>query len=133
MSNTKKYLTLFIILILPIVLFSQNSKGYFKDFYNFDDVYKAEVSLFKKNEYNQVDYKELLKVLQCSKNIISKFIPYKEVILYDKGGVTYTIYFSKNYRRIEITGKTFSLTKKQSKKISEIFNNKGNFSARANL
>lgn len=121
MSTIFKYIILFTSVIFPIILFSQNShKEIFKNLYDFENVYNAEVSLFKKEEYNQIDYKELLKVLQCSKGVLSKFIPYKEVILYEQGGNTYIIYFSSDYQRIKIDGKTFALTKKQSKKISEI-------------
>ena len=121
MSNTFKHIILFASVIFPIILFCQKSnKENFKNLYSFENVYKAEVSLFKKSDYNQIDYRELLKVLQCSKGVISKFIPYKEVILYDKGGITYIIYFSDDYRRIKINGKTFALTKRQSKKVFEI-------------
>lgn len=121
MSKIIKHIILFTNLIFPIVLFGQNNnKEIFKNLYSFDNVYKAEVSLFKKDEYNQIDYKELLKVLQCSKGVIAKFVPYKEVMLYEQGGRTHKVYFSETNKYFKINGKTFALTKKQLKKVSEI-------------
>ena len=76
MSKIFKHIVLFASVIFPVILFGQNSNNeIFKNLYSFENVYKAEVSLFKKDEYNQIDYKELIKVLQCSKGVIAKFVP----------------------------------------------------------
>jgi hypothetical protein len=114
-----------IVIFISGSVFSQTSNGkkkMFKSFYNLDNVYKAEMTLFKENNYVLVDYIELLKIIDCSRIVISKFIPYKEVTLYKQDSSTSTIYFSKGYQRLKLEGKTFALTKKQSKKIAEILN-----------
>ena len=121
MSKIFKHIVLFASVIFPVILFGQKSnKEIFKNLYSFENVYKAEVSLFKKDEYNQIDCKELIKVLQCSKGVIAKFVPYKEVMLYEQGGKAHKVYFSETNKYFKIDGKTFVLTKRQSKKVSEI-------------
>jgi hypothetical protein len=121
MSKIFKHIVLFTSVIFPVILFGQKSnKEIFKNLYSFENVYKAEVSLFKKDEYNQIDYKELIKVLQCSKGVIAKFVPYKEVMFYEQGGKAHKVYFSETNKYFKIDGKTFVLTKRQSKKVSEI-------------
>lgn len=100
---------------------SESNKKRFKDFYNFSEVGKAEVSLFKEDNYKSVDeYEKLIELMNCSKKVVSKFIPYKELILYNKNGIKYFILFSKDFQRIKIDGRTFAIRKKKSKEISKI-------------
>ncbi|WP_148707462.1 hypothetical protein [Chitinophaga skermanii] len=87
-----------------------------------DYIYKAEVSLFKKEEYKQIESNEFLKILQASKGAFVKFKPYSKVKLYAKNDTIYNIYFSQNNQYFKIAGSTYSLPQKQIKKISELFN-----------
>lgn len=58
MSKIFKCIILFTSIVFPAILFGQKSnKENFKYLYSFENVYNAEVSLFKKDEYNQIDYK----------------------------------------------------------------------------
>lgn len=108
-------------------MFSQTSDGdkkRFKDFYNLTGVDKAEASLFKEDDYTLVDdYTRVIELIQCSKVVVAKFIPKTEVMFFKSlDNTTYNIYFSETFRYFKIDGKTFSISKKKSKEISEILN-----------
>lgn len=113
-----------IVSLITLNVFSQTSesnKKRFKDFYNLTEINKAEVSLFKEDNYKSVDeYEKLIEFIKCSKKVVSKFIPYKELVLYDKNGSKYMILFSSDFQRIKIDGRTFAINKKKSKEISKI-------------
>lgn len=126
MKRTSKYIVLLIGVFISGNLFSQTSdckKQMFKDFYNLDNIYKAEVSLFKENDYVVIDYKELLRAIQYSKIVVAKFVPRREVVFYKEGdNTTYKAYFSETNKYFMIGSKTFVLSKKKSKEVSKILN-----------
>ncbi|MFV0531817.1 MAG: hypothetical protein ACK5MD_10340 [Flavobacteriales bacterium] len=113
-----------IISLISLSVFSQTSesnKKRFKDFYNLTEISKAEVSLFKEDNYKSVEeYEKLIELMDCAKKVVSKFIPYKELVLYNKSGSKYMILFSSDFQRIKIDGRTFAISKKKSKEISKI-------------
>ena len=122
-----KYSIFLIIIFHSINMFSQTSDGNkkrFKDFYNLTDVNKAEASLFKVNNYTLVDdYTRIIELIQYSKIVVAKFIPKTEVMFFKSlDNTTYNICFSETFRYFKIDGKTFSISKKKSKEISEILN-----------
>ncbi len=110
-------------LIFSGVLFGQlacNSKLFMK-IYNFSNIYKAEVSDFKVNNYKQISYDFFLEIVNHSEKVVAKFIPHKEVILYDSEGKLYKLYFSKTNQYFQIDGNCFQLSKSQSLKLSKLF------------
>ncbi|HLS29724.1 MAG TPA: hypothetical protein VK021_02585 [Flavobacteriaceae bacterium] len=120
-----KYSIYLIISFISLNVFCQTSesnKKRFKDFYNFTEVGKAEVSLFKEDNYKSVDeYEKLIELMQCSKVIIAKFIPKTEVVFYNSSNSsTYNVYFSETFKYFKIEGRTFVISKKKSKEISKI-------------
>ncbi len=104
------------------MLFSQNKKE-LKDFYNMNDITGIKYSNFKEINYKEIiDYKKVIFLIQDSKRIISKFIPKTEIIVSNLSNVSYKIYFSENYRYIEVEGKSFKISKKNCKELLKIFN-----------
>lgn len=89
--------------------------------YNFSDIDKAEVSDFNVNNYKQINCELFLEIVNHSEKVAVKFIPYKEVILYDSEGKLYKLYFSKTNQYFQIEGNSFQLSKKQSHTLSELF------------
>lgn len=105
-------LLLLLIITSSGILFGQNKNdAVFKEIYNFKNVYKGEVSLFKKEEIKTIDFSALLKVLDCSKVVVAKFVPYTEIILYEHDDKIYKLYFSQNNKFFKIDEKTFILKK----------------------
>ena len=102
------------------MLFSQNKKE-LKDFYNMNDITGIKYSNFKEINYKEIiDYKKVIFLIQDSKRIISKFIPKTEIIVSNLSNVSYKIYFSENYRYIEVEGKSFKISKKNCKELLKI-------------
>lgn len=121
MNKIIKYSVFFGCFFLPIFLFGQrNNKETFKKSYSFEKVYKAEVSLFEEEGSNQIDFNQLLKVLQNTKRAFVKFVPYKVVKFYDQDGKTFELFFSGDNMCFSSANKAFMLTKKQSIKVAEI-------------
>lgn len=124
-NNILKYSICLIMSLVSLGVFSQTSesnKKRFKDFYNLTGISKAEVSLFKEDNYKSVDeYEKLIELMQCSKVVIAKFIPKTEVIFhnYTNRG-TYNIYFSDTFKYFKIDDITFVISKKKSKEMSKI-------------
>lgn len=124
-NRVLKYSIYLIVSLISLNVFSQTSesnKKRFKDFYNLTGISKAEVSLFKEDNYKSVDeYEKLIELMQCSKVVIAKFIPKTEVVFYNSSNSgTYNIYFSETFKYFKIDGRTFVISKKKSKEISKI-------------
>lgn len=124
-NRVLKYSIYLIVSLISLNVFSQTSesnKKRFKDFYNLTGISKAEVSLFKEDNYKSVDeYEKLIELMQCSKVVIAKFIPKTEVVFYNSSNNdTYNIYFSETFKYFKIDGRTFVISKKKSKEISKI-------------
>jgi len=110
-------------LIFSGVLFGQsacNSK-LFMNKYNFSNIDKAEVSDFNVNNYKQINCELFLEIVNHSEKVVAKFIPHKEVILYDSEGKLYKLYFSKTNQYFQIEGNSFQLSKSQSLTLSKLF------------
>ena len=110
-------------LIFSAVLFGQsacNSKLFMNE-YNFSNIDKAEVSDFNVNNYKQIDCNLFLEIVNYSPKVVAKFIPHKEVILYDSEGKLYKLYFSKTNQYFQIEGNSFQLSKSQSLTLSKLF------------
>jgi hypothetical protein len=90
--------------------------------YNFSNIYKAEVSDFKKFNYKPIDYEKFLETINTSKKVVVKFIPHREVVLFDNSGKSYRLYFSKTNKYFQIDGNSFQLSKKQVYTLLELFN-----------
>ncbi|MFV0304117.1 MAG: hypothetical protein ACK5IC_01385 [Moheibacter sp.] len=124
-NRVLKYSIYLIVSLISLNVFSQTSesnKKRFKDFYNLTGISKAEVSLFKEDNYKSVDeYEKLIELMQCSKVVIAKFIPKTEVVFYNSSNNdTYNIYFSETFKYFKIDSRTFVISKKKSKEISKI-------------
>ncbi len=124
-NRVLKYSIYLIVSLISLNVFSQTSesnKKRFKDFYNLTGISKAEVSLFKEDNYKSVDeYEKLIELMQCSKVVIAKFIPKTEVVFYNSSNSDiYNIYFSETFKYFKIDGRTFVISKKKSKEISKI-------------
>jgi len=106
------------------VLFGQSAcnSNCFMNKYNFSDICKAEVSDFNKNNYKPINCEKFLEIIYESKYVVSKFVPHKKVVLYDKNGKTYDLYFSGSLKIFQIDGNSFRLSKKQAFLLSELFN-----------
>jgi hypothetical protein len=126
MSKRLKNRILIIIIIISSSLCgatcTKNAK-LFKDFYDFDNVYKAEATPFRKDNWILIDHKELIKTIECSEPVLSKFRTYTEVLLYTReDGMIYKLYFSKSYLGFSLNRQHFKLSKKKAKEISKIIN-----------
>ncbi|MBO6160656.1 MAG: hypothetical protein J6O01_04150 [Bacteroidales bacterium] len=89
--------------------------------YNFSAIDKAEVSDFNANNYKQINCELFLGIVSHSEQVAAKFIPHKEVILYDSDGKLYKLYFSETNQYFQIEGNSFQLSKSQSLALSKLF------------
>lgn len=112
-----------LIIVFSTVMFTITScRTYrFMDKYFFSCDGKAEVSDFKKNNYHEIDCVLFLETINHSKKVVAKFIPSKEVVLTDNFGKTYKLYFSDDNRCFKIKGDYYQLSKKESKKLTTLF------------
>lgn len=71
--------------------------------------------------YEQIDYEELMDVLERGRFVYAGFLPAWRLQLYDDEGVRYRIYVSKSCRFFRIDGNYFKLTRNQAKKLKSLF------------
>lgn len=74
-------------------------------------------------EYEQVDYEELMDILARGRYIHVGFLPSWRIQLYDDDGVRYRVYVSRSCRFFRIDGNYFKLSRKQSQKLKMLFGN----------
>lgn len=72
-------------------------------------------------EYEQVDYEELLDILIRGRYVYSGFLPAWRLQLYDDEGVRYRIYVSKSCRFFRIDGNYFKLPRRQAQRLRVLF------------
>lgn len=102
--------------------FSCRTSSLFIDNYNVSGVYRAEVSGFKGNNYKPIESEKLIEAIKTSKQGLAKYIPDKEVMLYNAEGDSTKLVFSKDnkYFFINEIG-YFELSNKNAKIVSELF------------
>lgn len=91
------------------------------DIHILSNICRAEVSDFKKYDYKLIDYEKFLDTMNTSKKVVAKFIPHKEVILFDESGNSFKLYFSKTNKYFKIDGDSFQLSKKDALIVSGLF------------
>lgn len=72
-------------------------------------------------EYEQVDYEELMGILIRGRYVHAGFLPAWRVQLYDDEGVRYRVYVSKSCRFFRIDGNYFKLSRQNAKKLQRLF------------
>lgn len=97
------------------------NRNCFMDIHILSNICRAEVSDFKKYDYKLIDYEKFLDTINTSKKVVAKFIPHKEVILFDESGNSFKLYFSKTNKYFKIDGDSFQLSKKDALIVSELF------------
>ena len=72
-------------------------------------------------EYEQVDYEELMDILERGRFVYAGFLPAWRLQLYDDDGVRYRVYVSKSCRFFRIDGNYFKLSRRNAKKLQHLF------------
>lgn len=72
-------------------------------------------------EYEQVDYEELMDILERGRFVYAGFLPAWRLQLYDDDGVRYRIYVSKSCRFFRIDGNYFKLSYRQAQRLRALF------------
>ena len=72
-------------------------------------------------EYEQVEYEDLMDILKRGRYVHAGFLPAWRVQLYDDDGVRYRLYVSRSCRFFRIDGNYFKLSYNNAKKLKAIF------------
>ena len=118
---------LFLLLPPSITAFAQNEVSYhrehFHNRFNLQYICKAEVSDFKGSHYQTIDTEAFLKAIRDSKQTVAKFIPHKEVVLFDGDGHSFKLLFSEDNRIFHSAEGYFRLSRKNALLVSKLFEN----------
>ena len=129
-----------LLLIVAMTSMQQKRTPRFGDMYDCYVIVDAEVSPYSvyrapersdlatetvevEEEYEQVDYEELMDILARGRYIHAGFLPSWRIQLYDDDGVRYRVYVSRSCRFFRIDGNYFKLSRKQSQKLKMLFGN----------
>ena len=88
---------------------------------NISSIYKSEVSNFKENHFQPINNEVFLEVVKSAKRTYAKFIPHKEVVLYDKNGKTLKLLFSEDNRVFYSIEGYFKLSRRNALLVSQLF------------
>lgn len=97
------------------------SRERFNEKVNVSSICKSEVSNFKENQYLPINNEMFLDAIKSSKRTYAKFIPHKQVVLYDKNGKTYMLFFSEDNRVFHSIAGDFKLSKRNALIVSKLF------------
>ena len=119
----KRYLCIILILVLSTIVMngSSNHRERFCDIFDLSIIVKSEVSRFKENHFQPIDNEAFLDAIKSSKEIVAKFIPHKQVVLYDKNGKTYMLFFSEDNRVFHSIEGDYKLSKRNALIVSKLF------------
>lgn len=120
----RKIINTLLYLFFSSVLFGQSAcnSTCFMNIHNLSNICKAEVSDFKKCDYKPINYEKFLETINNSKKVVVKFVPNKEVMLFDESGKSFKLYFSETNKYFQIDGDSFQLSKNNALIVSELFN-----------
>lgn len=91
------------------------------NYYDLSAINEAEVSEFKKEQFQHINHEVLLGAIKNSRRRIVKFIPHKEALLYDKSGKTIKLLFSEKNRFFHTDKGSFKLSKQNALIVSKLF------------
>lgn len=140
----KTRIPIYITILLSVIAMVLFSSMYMKRAPRFGDMYDcyvivdAEVSPYSmyrtpersdlateivevEEEYEQVDYEELMDILARGRYVHAGFLPAWRLQLYDDGGVRYRIYVSRSCRFFRIDGNYFKLPRRQAQRLKLLF------------
>ena len=119
----KRYLCIILILVLSTIVMngSSNHRERFCDIFDLSIIVKSEVSRFKENHFQPIDNEAFLDAIKSSKEIVAKFIPHKEVILYDENGNSFKLFFLEDNRIFHSDDGYFKLSKRNALLVSKLF------------
>lgn len=116
-----------ILLVLPFLTIVLGDMSYhrehFHNKFNLQYICKAEVSDYKGSHYQTIDTEAFLKAFRDSKQTVAKFIPHKEVVLFDGDGHSFKLLFSEDNRIFHSAEGYFRLSRKNALLVSKLFEN----------
>lgn len=116
-----------ILLVLPFLTIVLGDMSYhrehFHNKFNLQYICKAEVSDYKGSHYQTIDTEAFLKALRDSKQTVAKFIPHKEVVLFDGDGHSFKLLFSEDNRIFHSAVGDFRLSRRNALILSKLFKN----------
>ena len=98
-------------------------REHFHNKFNLQNICKAEVSDFNGSHYQTIDTEAFLKAIGDSKQTVAKFIPHKEVVLFDVDGHSFKLLFSEDNRIFNSAEGYFRLSRRNARRVSKLFKN----------
>lgn len=122
MSTGSRLLKIFAVAVAAVILLTsfQKRAPRFEDLYECYIIIDAEVSNYEEDDFEQVDYEELMSIISRAKRSFGGFVPAKEVHLFDDEGIRYRMYVSSSFRFIRIDSNYFKLSKSRAKRLKKL-------------
>ena len=113
--------SLMLVVVASLLLSSSQKRGpRFDDMYDTYIITDAEASVYDNDDFDQIDYEELIAIISRGRQAYIAFEPAWQINLYDDDGVRYRLYISRSMHFFRVDSNYFRLSKRRAKRLKSL-------------